>query len=175
MAIFSFFQIRLRALTSRTTSVEFHRAIKDLVGLHTEMIVYQNKLADLSVVPTLILEFISYGLLLIMWIIVFFLNDLAFLGLIASANLLPYFVLIWMNERLADAYDELRQVLYAIEWYNMSTNKQKALLQIIIIIDCPKLLSAGTFHLINYEGLADMLNRVYSYGLFINNLLEISS
>lgn len=150
---------------------KFKKTLKKIVDIHCEVIEQLDTLNELVKLPLLGFVGTTYSLLLISWIIVFFEPQLVFLCIICTGVSTLFVSICWINEKLIEASDELRFALYDLEWYTMSTNQRRSLLSVMIMADRPKLLSAGPFDLISYEGLADMLNRVYSYGMIINNLV----
>lgn len=153
-----------------TVLVDFSN-LKQVVDIYCEMVQYYNVLAHFSFVPTLLLELIANGLLLFTWLVVFFMHDLAFAAIVSMGYLLPYIALCWLQEQFVEASRGLANALYDLPWYNMAPKERKVLLQIMVAVGQPKVLRVGPFHVICFEEFGQMLNSVYSYGLFINNLV----
>lgn len=172
IAILEYMQVLLKQLGPTTPTPVFKKAIAEVVEMHCQVIDYQDVLAEIAFVPILILEIMNYGLFLLIWVTIFFINDLAVLAIAASGNVLPYFLLCWMSERLIDTYDEVKETLYDLEWYRMKPKHAKYLQQIMIAVNHPKLLRAGPFHIVNFAAMGDVLQRVYSYGLIVNNIAK---
>lgn len=170
-AILQYMQIRVGTLTPTCSKQRFYETVKETVDIHCEMMEYHDILAQLTLVPCLIFEFLTYMLFLLVWIVVFHMHEAALMSMTAAGNLVPYIMLCVMAENHADAYDDLRYTLYDLEWYSMSPKQRKCLFQIMVMADRPKLLRIGPFHVVSFEAFADMLDRVYSYGLVINNLV----
>lgn len=168
-AILQYIQMRMKALNRQTSRRRFNATIKDVVNLQCELIAYQEILHRFTFVPGLIVEFNYYTALLFAWVAVFFVHDLAFIGMMGIGNSLPYLILCGVNEMLADAFDDLRETLYDLEWYCMSAEKQRVLLMVMAAVDNPKVMRTGPFHVVCFEELAKIWNRVYNYGLFLNN------
>lgn len=159
-------------LTPTTSKKVFSDTVKEFVELHCEMIQYQNVLEKFAYVPTLCFEFYTYGLFLIIWIMWFFFRDGIFVAIGCSGNIVPYYILCFLNEKLADAYDDLLFTLYDLKWYEMTPTQRRTILQLMVFVGRQKLLRSGPFHVFSFESFADMLNRVYSYGTVLNILAQ---
>lgn len=168
IAILQHIQDRIKGLFPNTSKHDFQATIKEVVDLHCSLIEYQEKLNSFSLFPILVFETIIYAELLITWIVAFFIRESIALPLACAGNLGPYLLLCILNENLVDTFKDLKAEIYGIEWYQMSPKQRKMILQIMIVVDNPKPMRCGDFHIISYEELAKILKRVYNCGLFIN-------
>lgn len=162
-------QLTVRNLVPEMSRVTFYAVIKDVVDLHCELIENHNKMARLAYFPFLRWELICYGLFLLVWLAAFFIHEFAPFALIASGFTVIYVLLCWMNESLNDAYEDLGDELYDLKWYKMEVAQRKTLLQIMVMVNKAKLFRVGPFHVLSFEDFGNMLNRVYSYGVFLNH------
>lgn len=158
--------------TTKFYETDFQATIKAVVDLHCDVIKRLDLLINLSKIPILFFEIASYSLLLLIWVIVFFAPSLISMIFAASGEFVIYFLICWMNEQLADAFVDLKLFLYDLKWYDLTPRQRKLLLQIMVAADRPQILQAGPFHMISYESLCSMLNRAYSYGVVINNIVD---
>lgn len=121
----------------------------------------------------LMLEALSFLALFFFWIIVFFVPHAILVGLIICGNSVPYFVVALINEQFREVHTDLQQHIYGLKWYEMRAHQRKVLLQVMIIVNCPaKLLTAGPFHDISYETLAEKLKKLYSFGMVTNKIIN---
>lgn len=146
--------------------------VQQFVELHTEILKIQEDLGHFAFAPSLILEGMTYGLFFFVWVVVFFIHHMAFLAVCASGAAIPYLMFFWVHEKFLDEHESLRQSLHNVEWYKMTPKQRKMLLPLLVLVDHPKLLKTGPFHVISYEELGKFLNRVYSCGLFFNKIVK---
>lgn len=164
-----YMQQTLRNLTPQCSRNEFQNIMTKFVDTHCELIKYQQVLFSFSYFPVMAFEVLVYSLFLLLWIAVFFVHELLFIGTFAFGLVLLYVILCGLNAQLADAFDDLKEALYDLDWYNMRPQQRNMLLTAMVIVGNPKQMRCGPFHIICYEEFATILNRVYKYGLFITN------
>lgn len=72
-----------------------------------------------------------------------------------------------------DAFEHLNVHVYDLKWYTLKPKAQRIMLQIMMIVSRLKLLNAGlSHHALNYEHLRCMLQRVFSHGIVINDIVK---
>lgn len=150
---------------------EFEKKSPEIIELQCEVIEVQNILVNAVAFPILCIEMVAYALSLL---ILLSINDSSKFHFVISSVILlaPYIVLCWSNERLAGAYKNYGTFLYDFEWCNLKPKQRRTLLLIMIMADRPQLLHAGPFHLMSYEHLTEFMNRIYSYNLFLRDLVR---
>lgn len=163
----------LQEVAKNLEGPNFQEALRDFVGLHCEVREAQEKLARFAFVPTLVLEAMTYSLLIYTWIVAFFIHEMIFLAASASGTVIPYIMLCWVHEKFLDEYDKLRETLHSLDWTAMDPKQRKLLLPLLVMVDYPKHLKTGPFHIISYEEMGNVFNRVYSVGLCLNNYLVV--
>lgn len=146
---------------------EFNSNVKTYVQIHCNLIEHQNIFINLTSFQIFLFETLAYTLFLLAWITIFF--DQTALpvcvgGLLAT---MPYFILTRMNEIVSDAYDDLRNSIYDLKWYEMTPKDRKTVLM-FLVMDQQKLLKVGPLHILSFEYLSIFFNRVYNYGLYLN-------
>lgn len=117
----------------------------------------------------MIMEGMTYTLFFFMWMVTFFIQDLLFVAMAASGGIFPYIVFCWIHECFFDASANLRQTLHQLEWFTMSVKQR---VQLLVMVDHPKLLRTGPFHIVCYNELGNVFRRVYSIGLCINKSMK---
>lgn len=171
IAVLEALQLKFRDLQLASSMKVFTAKIQQVTDTYCDLIDQQNKLIDLVSGLMLIFEVLTYFIVLLIWIVLFFDRQLIFLGLVMAGVGVLYFMICWINEKLVDAYTDLRFTIYGLAWYEMGAHQRKMLLPIIIMTGQPKLLSAGGFHVISFKTTAVMVNRIYRCGLIINDLV----
>lgn len=151
---------------------EFTIKITEIVQLYCDLIVQQNFLVNLISPVLLVFEIMCYSLLLLSWIMIFFSSEHLIIAVMSFGNTLPYVFIGVVNETFESAYSRLRVKLYDINWYEMNPCQRKTLLQVMVMISKPKLLTAGPFHVISFGNLQVMFGRIYKFGLVINNVAK---
>lgn len=170
-ATFSYIKNVLAQLKPKMTDKQVRDIIKEAVDLHCEIIEYQILLEEFHYFIILIIEWVIYLLILLTWIVVFHMPTLIIFASGTLGYLLVYFIICWTNEKLDDAYDDVRDALYDLEWYEMPPKQRNMIQLVMVAYNRRRFVRAGPLHILNFEGFADMLNRIYSYGLIINDLV----
>lgn len=132
----------------------------------------QEEFKDLTSAPVLMSMILGYAGAMMSLFIFSFNTNYAFVSLVALCFCSIYFVTCWLNERLLEKYDDLRDTLYDLEWYTMKPWQRRQVAILMIMADRPILLKAGSFHVVNYERWGAFLNDVYSYGVFLNDFAK---
>lgn len=171
IAVFGVLEKLIKKIVPHTSMKTFTSQIRSIVDLHCILIDKQNNLIDCIAGFMLTYELLCYSLLLSTWTCALFDIRFLFVCITASGTTVPFMFICWMNEQLVDAYENLRITLFDVPWYEMSPQQRKKLLLIMVMVDRPCLLTAGPLHVVSYESTTDMLNRIYSYGLIINNFI----
>lgn len=173
VAAFDHVKTILSQLRPKMSEKDFNAVIKESVDLHCNIIEYQVLLEHFTYYPVLIIEWIIYLLLLISWIAIFHFRDGFFVAFGTALHAVVYFAVCWTNENLDDVYDDVKNSLYDLEWYEMPPKQRKIIQMVMVALQKRRFVRAGPFHVLTYESFADMLNRVYSYGLIINNVVQL--
>lgn len=147
--------------------------VKEFVDLHCEIIEIQLKLARFAFTPSMVLELMAYTLLIYMWVVVFFFHDMVVIAVAASAAVAPFIFFCVIHEQFLDEHENLRRTLHNLEWYTMKPKQRILLLQVLVMVDHPRLLKTGPFHVVSYEEMGNVFQNVYSIGLCINKFLVI--
>lgn len=169
-AVIDAMKLILKDLNGKQSAKKFKETIRIIVDIHCDLVEQQRYLVDLTQSFVFVFEMICYGIFLISWIIFQFDPDRIFIASAASGLTLPFIFLTLMNEKLGDSYDDLQKSLINVRWYDLEPDQRKMLQPIMIIAERPYLLKSGPFHTISFEQLSVMADKIYSYGLIINNL-----
>lgn len=172
MKAYETMEVLLASISINDSRSAVNAKLKQFLRLHYDVLNQQELLLDLMFYMILLLDGITFSLLLYVWITIFFNPSQALMALNSIIFALFYYLMTWLNEKLADAHENLRTTLYNISWYELSNDFKMAQLHIMRIVDRPKLLTAGPFGVISYEKLSNMLKQVYSYGIVINGFLN---
>lgn len=146
--------------------------LEEVVELHCRLLDMMHTLIGLSRMPILFFEMTNYAILLLTWVVVFFEPQIFATAVAANGVGLLYFTICWLNEKFMATNDQLWDFLYDLEWYNMPPKERKYLLLIMAMVDHTNSLMAGPFHLICYQKLGRMFQRVYQCGIVINELIK---
>lgn len=174
LRLFDIMKVSIKELALETTENKRFDGIKKLVNLHSDLITAQKLLIDFSFFPTIIVEFMTYCLFFVIWFCIFFFPETAFNATAASGMLSIHIGFCYFNEKLADAYDDLKNEMFGLEWYEMSPKERKSLNQIMMALNQPRLLRTGPFHILNFKELSVMLKRVYQCGVVINKFMSFN-
>lgn len=148
------------------------KAIKRIVEVHCKIIEYQNILNNLISLPMLGFAIYCYLVLFLIWISIFFAPENSFTAVGGVVTCFAYILICNLNEKLSEAHDRVRIALYDIDWFDLKPFERKPFLLLMILIDQRKLIRAGPFFTISYVELGKMINRAYSCGILINNLVQ---
>lgn len=163
----------VNCLTSNMNDKIFIGIIKEAVDLHCEIIEFQIITGNFMFYPILFFDWATYGMFLIAWMAVFLFHEAIFVAIGCVGYGVLNFMVCWTNEKLNDSYDHVKDTLYGLEWYEMTPRQRRTIWQVMVMLDCRRLLRAGPFHIMNFESFVDLLHRVYSYGLVINNVVAL--
>lgn len=174
LAAFDALKQLLNKLNVEDSGATFKQKLKQIVCFHNELLEQQENLFDLISYLVMLIDGMSFFLLLYVWVIVFYMPSEALVAFDTTTTIVIYLLMCWLNDKLDDASSDLKTALYDIKWYEMSVAHQKDLLQIMVQVEQPKLLTAGPFDVISFEKYKNMLNQVYSYGLIINDFIQVN-
>lgn len=146
--------------------------VKCAVDMHSDLMDRVDILIELSQMPLMLFEANIYCVLLLFWVAVFFNHQLFLVVFGANGMFALYIWIVVKNEQLIEANEKFRLFLYDLEWYRLEVGFQKKLLLIMVMTDRLNFVKVGPYHLMNYEELGNMFNRVYQYGLIINDFLK---
>lgn len=174
-----FVTIRHAIAIMESTKIRFQSAIltnmasvKDIVLPYCDMIHRLDLLIKLTRSSILCYETCVYNALLLTWIIVTFKPSLVLFAISACGMMVFYFLLNIINEELVDAFEELRNFLYDLEWYSYNPQERRVLLQFMVMVNRPKLLTTGPFHTVCYNNFGAIFQRIYSFCVLINKLVR---
>lgn len=154
------------------SDAEFKVIIRKVIELHCDLMQRVQIVIDVTNLQILWFEVSTYASLLYIWIVVFHQLSMIFIAG-GGAFLFGLFVqLCWICGAYTNALEEFSVFLYDLKWYEMSPKKRKTLLQIMVTLHNPKVMMAGPFHSVAFENFKIMLQRVYSAGIGINNLMK---
>lgn len=173
LAIMSAMKLALDRLETPSSPQNYKNAIQLLANFHAELIEQQGIMSNLAMWPIFFFETNMYGIALVIWTISYFDRTQALIAGTNAGLVIPYIAISYLNEKLADGYDDLRAALYEFDWYNLKPRQRTMLLNIMVMVDRPILLKSGYFHFVNFDELRNFANRVYNYGLFINSMVEV--
>lgn len=164
-------QIILRHIEAPISPAHFKRIIETVVNWHTDLIEQQGTLASITSMSILAYEIFSYALAFVIWTVFLFDNRQYFIAIVCLGMVVPFIILCWMNERILNAYANLKTELFNLDWNGLQKYQKQMILLVMVMVDRPILLRAGPFHLISFELLNYMLNRTYSFGLVLKNVI----
>lgn len=150
----------------------FEIIAKEFVEMHADLITQQDNFYDLMSILVLLNEIVAYGAIFISWFIIFFARESMVMAVVALFPPILFISIALINEDLSSAYDDLRQSIHDVNWYEMPPKDRKYLLLIMKVVDRKRLMHAGPFHVVNYELVNRFLSRVYSYGMILNSTIN---
>lgn len=161
----------MKVLLATAEAKNFDRTVRVVVQMHCDLLERRNDLIVLTRPMILCFEFAVYAILLFTWMVVFFEPSLLMVALAASGLFILYFQITWINEGLVDSFRDFSFFLYDMEWYTLKPKQRLALMQIMMIMNKPRILMAGPFHAVDFDNFKIMVQRVYSYGIVINKII----
>lgn len=163
--------IEILTTETRIIDIEFLETVKVVIDMHVDLVERLNILIELTRPAILAFEFCVYGVLLFNWVALFHYPSILFLGAALYGLFMCYLLVCWINESLISEFEKFTQSIYDMEWYAAEPNRRRSLLLLLMVSQRPKLLMAGPFHVVSYQNLGAILQRVYSFGIMINNVI----
>lgn len=172
LAVLEGMEIILRELNTSICPKKFKALVGIVIDWHAEIIERQQILSKITAWPILIFEMFAYGSFLMTWTVCKFDPSQCILGLGCFVYAIANFILIFMSEKLAEAYENVKETLYGLEWYNMKPQQRKLFILTIKMLDRPILLRAGPLHPMTFEEMGVFLNRIYSCAIAVNRFIS---
>lgn len=162
----------IRGIQDEKDSKEIQKTLKLIVDLHCEFIDRQKKLTALTSTMLLLFESGSSAMLVVSWIIVFIVHRNFWVTMSALAVIGIFISVCFFNESLTSSYLTLNEAIYGTEWCSMKKKDQQMICYIICATHRMHLLKTGPLSVANLEHLFNWSRKIYSYCLFIENLMK---
>lgn len=162
--------------TNNNVDIASCLSFDDWIKIITQMICDVNdfisKFKKMFSGPLLLLELGSFGCLFISGMIILVVHQQY--SIVVGAVSIPTLLLgvCSANEQILDKFSEIKDELYDLPWYTLSSKERKTLL---IVLECDNIqngFSAGKFHQMNNERFAKVLNTAYSNCLVLKDMIE---
>ncbi|XP_063704382.1 uncharacterized protein LOC134833845 [Culicoides brevitarsis] len=149
---------------------------KDWLEIITDLLVDINKtiisLRDLLSEFFLALEFGVFSILLLSGLILVVIKQQQVFAIGVSTGAMLLYLFCFINERILDKFEEVKNELYNIPWYELSPKDRKILL---IAMNCDKIQAGFTamgIHFMDLKRFASIMNLVYSNVLVLKDIIQ---
>lgn len=147
---------------------EFNDIVKVIATMYVELFQRLESIIFLTEPIMLALEMSIYGILCNISLVLIF-EPIMYPFAIATIIFVTLFGFVcWVNEKLAQEFDEVNYALYNVDWLKLRPVKRRSILLLMVMMSRKKLLKSGPFHEATFREFGKIFVRVYFYVILIN-------